>query len=167
MGSFVDLELAFTFLPPTPEVVLGAFVAYRTGEGAPVLPTLEETLGEDEYERLDLELDDYITEEEWEAMPLTNRAVIWRKLVGWGGNAYIPGPTYTTMHWDPQDEVWSLATRTMPKSSVEEVQSIVSPLGLFAFDGSSRWPSEVGRITAEDGSGTSIWSTSATLFRFA
>ena len=130
--------------------MIGAFAPFRTST-APPLPTLEETLGEHEYQRLELELEDYFEEDELEAMPLTHRAVMWRALVSWGGNAYIPGPTYATMHWDPQDEVWSLATRTMPKSSVEEVQMILSPLGAFASDGGSHGPSEVGSITDESG----------------
>jgi hypothetical protein len=166
MGSFVELDLAFTFLSETPSVVLGAFAPFRTST-APALPTLEETIGGDEYERLDLELQDYSTDEELEAMPLTHRAVMWRALVSWGENAYIPGPTFTTMHWDPQDTVWSLATRTMPKSSVEEVQAILSPLGVFASDGSSQSRTEVGSITDEGGTGTSIWSLGGAPFQFA
>jgi hypothetical protein len=166
MGSFVEVDLAFTFLPETPSVVLGAFAPFRTST-APGLPTLEETLGKDEYERLDLQLQDYFTEEELEAMPLTHRAVMWRALVSWGANAYIPGPTFTTMHWDSQDTVWSLATRTMPKSSVEEIQAILSPLGVFASDGSPRWRSEVGSIADEGGIGTSIWSVGGAPFQFA
>ena len=166
MGSFVDLELDFTFLPETPSAVLGAFAPFRTST-APALPPLEEIIGEDEYERLDLQLQDSFTDEELEAMPLTHRAFMWRALVSWGGTAYIPGPTFTTMHWDPQDSVWSLATRTMPKSDIEEVQAILSPLGVFASDGSSQSRREVGSITDEDGTGISIWSVGGAPFEFA
>lgn len=164
MGSFVELNLAFTFLPETPPVVLAAFAPYRT-EGAPVLPTLEELLGEENYERLELELEDSFSEEEFEELPLMSRAVVWRTLVNFGGNAYIPGPTYATMHWDPEDEVWSLATRTMPKSSREEVLGIVAPLGLFASDGTPWEPTEVGSVADEDGTAISIWSVGGAPFR--
>ncbi len=165
MGSFVDLELAFTFHAETPPIVLAAFAAFRTREDAPVLPTLEEILGAEECRRLDVELDDYFTPEERDAFPVTHRAVAWRSLVAWGPNAYIPGPTYTTMHWDARDEVWSLATRTLPKSDTEEVAAIVAPLGLYASDGSERSSEEVGRITTEDGLETIIWSAGGAPFR--
>jgi hypothetical protein len=167
MGSFVELELAFAFLPETPPLVLAAFAAYRTSAPAPSLTTLEEALGEGECQRLRVEVEDYLSAEDMDALPLTHRALVWRSLVAWGQTAYLPGPTYTTMHWDAQDQVWSLATRTQPKSTVGDVEAMVGPLGLFASDGSERWPSEVGRISPEEGLDATIWSIGASPFRIA
>jgi hypothetical protein len=53
MGSFSEVTLAFTFTPGTPAGVLGAFAAWRVGDGAPALPALEQSLPADELERLD------------------------------------------------------------------------------------------------------------------
>jgi hypothetical protein len=85
MGSFVELNLAFTFAPETPEYVLGAFRDWKTGEEAPELSSVFESSLEDDGFDADLYLANYGGEEADLMGPLSllQRAAMWRYLMSW------------------------------------------------------------------------------------
>jgi hypothetical protein len=59
MGSFVELNLAFTFAPETPEYVLAAFRDWKTAEEAPELSSVfDSSLADDGFDA-DLYLGNY------------------------------------------------------------------------------------------------------------
>jgi hypothetical protein len=122
MGSFTELTLAFTFSPETPAEVLGAFVEWRTGQGAHELPTLEDSLGADGFDA-DMHLGNYFGDDPAQSLSLLQRAASWQYLMRWSDNAYFPGTPATALRWDPYGERWTLTTRTLPKEGGHWVQA--------------------------------------------
>lgn len=168
VGAFAEFTLAFTLIRETPPEVMGAFADCRDSHDAPALPALEEFFASrDELERAILATEDYFTPEEFEALPLLHKALAWRALVHWGENAYIPGPTYAVLRWDPDDAEWTLMTRSVPKMSGDEVKGQLAPLGAFASDGALDRPSRVGMIRDEYAdSPVVVWSVGRAPFQF-
>ncbi|HZB75285.1 MAG TPA: hypothetical protein VE526_03595 [Solirubrobacteraceae bacterium] len=166
MGSFTELTLAFTFSTETPAEVLGAFVEWRTGEGAPELPTLEDSFGADAFDA-DSYLGNYFGDDPLESLALPQRAAIWRYLMGWSDNAYFPGTPSTALRWDPYGEHWTLTTRALPKEGGQWVQSIISPLGEWATDGTAEQPWFAGYMLDEySPRPVLVWSVGREPFRF-
>jgi hypothetical protein len=166
MGSFTELTLAFTFSAETPTEVLGAFVEWRTGEGAPELPTLEDSLGADAFDA-DMYLGNYFGDDPMASLSLLERAAIWQYLMGWSGNAYFPGTPATALRWDRYGEHWTLTTRTLPKEGGQWVQSMIAPLGEWATEGTRERPWFVGYILDEySPRPVLIWSVGGDSFQF-
>jgi hypothetical protein len=166
MGSFTELTLAFTFSPETPAELLGAFVQWRTGEEAPDLPTLEDSLGADEFDA-DMYLGNYFGDDPMASLSLLQRAAIWQYAMGWADNAYFPGTPATSLRWDRYSERWTLTTRTFPKESGQWAQSVIAPLGEWATEGTPQRPWFVGYILDEySPRPVLIWSVGRELFQF-
>jgi hypothetical protein len=169
MGSFVELNLALTFAPETPEYVLGAFRDWTTGEAAPELSSaFDSALADDGFDA-DMHLANYAGEDADLMGPLSllQRAAVWRYLMSWGSNAYFSGTPSTALRWDRYGERWSLTTRTLPKEWGQRVQAIVAPLGELAIDGTPERPRFVGYILDESSPRpVLIWSTGREPFRF-
>jgi hypothetical protein len=168
MGSFTELTLAFTFAPGTPPEVLGAFRDWRNVDDGPELPTLEDSLGDDEFEA-DLYLGNHFGAHPppVASLPLLHRASLWRYLMQWGETAYFPGTPATVLRWDRYGAVWTLTTRALPKESADWVRAIIAPLGEWASDGSSDRPRFVGYIIDEyTPRPVLMWSVGGQPFRF-
>jgi hypothetical protein len=148
MGSFVELNLAITFPPETPDYVLAAFRDWTTGEEAPELPRdFDSSLADDGFEAA-MYLANYAGDDADLMGPLSllQRAAMWRYLIS---------------------ERWSLTTRTLPKEWDQRVQEIVAPLGELATDGTPDRPKFVGYILDESSPRpVLIWSASREPFRF-
>jgi hypothetical protein len=153
MGEFTELTISFTFVSETPTEVLMAFTPWRTGDSPPPLASLDELVSDDEQEEMAYEVEMQLYDDEAgetvASLSPTQRAAAWRALFSWGGCAYFPGPTFTELRWDPDSELWTLSARTVPKTSSEVVQALVSPLGAFAVEGLNGPPAQVGVITDE------------------
>lgn len=166
MGSFAELTLAFTFTAETPAEVLGAFVEWRTGEGAPELPAIDDALDADSFDA-DTYLANYFGDDPMASLSLLQRAAIWRYLVRWSDNAYFPGTPTTMLRWDCYGERWTLTTRTLPKEGGPWVQSMVAPLGEWASEGTRDRPWFVGYILDEySPRPVLVWSAGQEPFRF-
>jgi hypothetical protein len=166
MGSFTELTLAFTFSAETPADVLGAFVEWRTGDGAPELPTLEDSLGADEFDVYTY-LGTYFGDDPMGSLSLLQRAAVWQYLMRWANNAYFPGTPATALRWDGHGERWTLTTRTLPKEGGQWVQSMIAPLGEWASEGTRERPRFVGYILDEyNPRPVLIWSVGRESFRF-
>jgi hypothetical protein len=166
MGSFAELTLAFTFSAETPAEVMGAFAEWRTGDGAPELPTLEQSVGADPFDA-DMYLGSYFGDDPMASLSLLQRAAIWQFLMGWSENAYYPGTPATALRWDQYGEHWTLTTRTLPKEGGQAVQSMIAPLGEWATEGTSEQPRFVGYILDEyTPRPVLIWSVAGEPFRF-
>jgi hypothetical protein len=166
MGSFSELNLAFTFSAQTPVELLGAFAPWRTGEEAPELPALEESLGADEFDA-DMHLGNYFGDDPMEGLSLLQQAAVWRYLLGWADSAYFPGTPATALRWDRYGERWTLTTRTLPKEGGEWVQAMVAPLGEWATEGTPERPWFAGYILDEYcPRPVLIWSAGGEPFRF-
>jgi hypothetical protein len=114
--------------------VLGAFVEWRAGEGAPELPTLEDSVGGETFDA-DTYLGNYFGDDPMASLSLLQRAAMWRYLLRWSDNAYFPGRPATVLRWDRHGERWTLTTRTLPKEGGPWVQSMIAPLGEWAAEG--------------------------------
>ena len=166
MGSFTELALALTFAPETSAELLGAFAHWRTGEGAPELPTLEESTGVEAFDA-DTHLGSYFGDDPMAGLSLLQRAAVWRYLLGWADNAYFPGTPATALRWDRYGESWTLTTRTLPKEGGPWVRSIVAPLGEWATEGTPERPWFAGYILDEySPRPVLIWSVGRQPFRF-
>ena len=166
MGSFTELTLAFTFAPETPPELLGAFAAWRTGDGAPALPTLEESSDGDAFDA-DMYLGNYFGDDPMGSLSLLQRAAIWRDLMGWADNAYFPGTPATALRWDPYGERWTLTMRTLPKEGGERVRSMIAALGEWATEGTRERPWFAGYVLDEySPRPVLIWSVGRAPFRF-
>jgi hypothetical protein len=90
MGSFTELNLAFTFSLETPPEVLGAFRDHVTGDDPPELLDLDTVLGEFYADEI---LGDYFGDgsDLMAGLPLVRQAGLWRYLPPWAPNAYWPG----------------------------------------------------------------------------
>ena len=166
VGSFTELTLAFTFSAETSAELLGAFGQWRTGEGAPELPTLEDSLGANAFDA-DMHLGNYFGDDPMAGLSLLQRAAVWQYLFGWADNAYFPGTPATALRWDRYGDRWTLTTRTLPKEGGHWVQSIVAPLGEWASDGTPERPWFAGYILDEySPRPVLIWSVGREPFRF-
>lgn len=166
MGSFTELTLAFTFSPDTPPEVLGAFSEWRTGEGAPDLPTLQEVLGDDPFDG-DIHMGNFAGDDVMAPLSPVQRAAVWHWLLSWPSNAYFPGTPATALRWNRYAEHWTLTTRTLPKDSGASVQELIAPLGEWAADGTPVRPQFIGHILDETAARpVLIWSVGLEPFRF-
>jgi hypothetical protein len=165
--SICEVTLALTFAADTPAEIIGAFVEWRTGEDSPPLPTLQESLGQRETERLtQLFLGDVITHEMMESLPPLHRAVGWKSLMFWS-DSYRPGTPSCILRWDPHVSGWTLTLRALPDMAIEEAVSLVAPLGEFAADGTPAAPWFAGYVDDEYSARPAlIWSTGSTAFQF-
>ena len=166
MGSFTELTLAFTFSADTPTEALGAFAEWRTGEDAPELASLDESLGADGFEA-DTYLGNYFGDDPMAGLSLPQQAALWRYLTGWADNAYFPGTPATALRRDVYGERWTLTTRTHPKESGQWVQSMIAPLGEWATEGTRERPWFAGYILDEySPRPVLIWSVGGESFQF-
>jgi hypothetical protein len=166
MGSFTELTLSFTFSDETPPEVIGAFAEWRTGDGAPGLPTLEDVSDSAAFDA-DEHLGGYFGDDPMESLALPERAAMWRYLMGWRSNAYFPGTPATALRWDQYGNRWTLTTRTLPKEIPEWVKAIIAPLGEWATEGAHDRPRFVGYILDEiTPRPVLMWSVGRESFRF-
>lgn len=154
MGTFTELVLAFTFAPQTPSEALAAFAPWKTGDGAPSLPSLDDSFSPEELMEIDEQVEMLVMDSDdaaaVRALPLLRRAVAWQALLNWPDNAYFPGTPSTALRWDEYASKWTLSTRAFPKMGPEAVQTLVAALGEFAAEGSPEQPEFVGYIKGED-----------------
>jgi hypothetical protein len=167
VSSFTELTLAITFSAETPAEVLGAFVRWRTGEGAPELPTLEDLFGAELFDA-QAYLGGYFEDDPAASLSLPERAALWRYLLGWSyTNAYFPATPATSLRWDPYGTRWRLTTRALPQESPQWVQSIITSLGEWATEGTPDRPWFAGYILDEyTPRPVLIWSAGGQPFRF-
>jgi hypothetical protein len=148
MGSFTELNLAFTFSSKTPPEVLGAFRDHVTGNDPPALLDLDTVLGEFYADEI---LGSYFGDgnDLMTGLSLARQAGLWRSLPPWAPNAYWPGMPSTTMRWDTIGERWALTIRTLPKEPGEWIKAIVAPLGQWSTDGTPDDPRFAGYLIDE------------------
>lgn len=168
MGSFTELTLAFTFVRETPLEVIGAFAEWRVpdedwrlGTPAPELPALPDDL------RDRAEMGDFYGADDTSGLSPLEEAAVWREFMAWSDNAYFPGTPSTALRWDPDAEIWTLTTRTLPKTGGWPVQSFIAPLGRWASEGTPEQPWFAGYILDEYRLRPAlIWSVGRSPFQF-
>jgi hypothetical protein len=172
MGSFVELTLAMTFAKDTPPEIIGAFAewqvpagAWRADQSPPDLPTLEASLGNDEFEA-DAYLGNFFDADPMRHLTPLHQAALWHWLARWGDNAYSPGTPHTALRWDPYGERWTLTMRAVPKQPAWPLE-IIAPLGRYAEEGTHDRPWFAGYILDDyNPRPVLIWSVGQELFRF-
>jgi hypothetical protein len=169
MGSFVELTLAMTFAEHTPLEIVGAFKDWQLPaeewrEPAPILPTLETSLGDDPFDA-DTYLGNFFDDDPMQGLSPLHEAALWRWMARWEhANAYFPGTPYTALRWTGRR--WTLTMRALPKEPAWPLE-IIAPLGRYAVQGRRERPWFAGHIADEyNDRPVLIWSLGGQPFKF-